>query len=119
MKELGDLSDNVQVVFITVDPERDTPSRLKSYIPSFNNRFIGLTGSTEDIEKVVKSYNAFFIKHPEVYGRGEFDTWDSYQMTHTTKVYLVDQNGRLLFYYPYDKLESTEIAKDIKRILQR
>jgi protein SCO1/2 len=118
MKELGDLSDNVQVVFITVDPERDTPSRLKSYIPSFDNRFIGLTGSTEDIEKVVKSYNAFFIKHPEVYGRGEFDTWDSYQMTHTTKVYLVDQNGRLLFYYPYDKLNSHNIAEDIKTILK-
>jgi protein SCO1/2 len=117
-KELGDHSDNVQVLFITIDPERDTPSRLKSYIPSFNNSFIGLTGTPEEIKQVVKAYNAFFIKHPEVYGRGEFDTWDSYQMSHTTNIYLIDKYGRLLFYYPYDKLNPHNISEDIKTILK-
>jgi protein SCO1 len=118
-KELGDRSDNIQVLFITIDPERDTATRLKSYIPSFDSSFIGLTGTPEEIKQVVTAYDAFFIKHPEVYGRGEFDTWDSYQMSHTTNIYLIDQNGRLLLYYPYDKLKSTKIAEDIKRILKR
>ncbi len=117
-KELGDRGDNVQVLFITIDPERDTPSRLKSYVPSFNNSFIGLTGTPEEIKRVVKEYNAFFIKHPEVYGRGEFDTWDSYQMSHTTNIYLIDKDGRLLFYYPYDKLNPHNISEDIKKILK-
>ena len=117
-KELGNRSDHVQVLFITIDPERDTPSRLKSYIPSFNDSFIGLTGTPEEIKRVVKDYNAFFIKHPEVYGRGEFDTWDSYQMSHTTNIYLIDKYGRLLFYYPYDKLNPHNISEDIKRILK-
>jgi protein SCO1/2 len=118
MKELGDLSDKVQVLFITIDPERDTPGRLKSYIPSFDKSFIGLTGTPEEIKEVVKDYNAFFIKHPEVYGRGEFDTWDSYQMSHTTNIYLIDKYGRLLFYYPYDKLNPHNISEDIKKILK-
>lgn len=117
-KELGDRGDKVQVLFITIDPERDTPGRLKSYIPSFDPSFIGLTGSNEEIKEVVKAYNAFFIKHPEVYGRGEFDTWDSYQMSHTTNIYLIDKHGRLLFYYPYDRLNSHTIAEDIKTILK-
>jgi protein SCO1 len=117
-KELGDRSDNLQVLFITIDPERDTATRLKSYIPSFDNSFIGLTGTPEEIKQVVKAYNAFFIKHPEVYGRGEFDTWDSYQMSHTTNIYLIDKYGRLLFYYPYDKLNPYNISEDIKKLLK-
>jgi protein SCO1/2 len=116
-KELGDHGDNVQVLFITIDPERDTPGRLKSYVPSFNKSFIGLTGTPEEIKQVVKDYNAFFIKHPEVYGRGEFDTWDSYQMSHTTNIYLIDKYGRLLFYYPYANLNPHNISEDIKKIL--
>jgi protein SCO1 len=117
-KELGDRSDNIQVLFITIDPERDTATRLKSYIPSFDSSFIGLTGTPEEIKQVVKAYNAFFIKHPEVYGRGEFDTWDSYQMSHTTNIYLIDKYGRLLFYYPYDKLNPYNISEDIKKLLK-
>ncbi len=118
MRELGDLSNEVKVLFITIDPERDTPGRLKSYIPSFDDSFVGLTGTPGEIKQVVKDYNAFFIKHPEVYGRGEFDTWDSYQMSHTTNIYLIDEHGRLLFYYPYDRLNSHNIAQDIKTILK-
>lgn len=114
-KELGDRRDSVQVLFITIDPERDTPTRLKSYVPSFDSSFIGLTGTPEEIKEVVSDYNAFFIRHPEVYGRGEFDTWNSYQMSHTTNIHLVDKYGRLLFYYPYDKLNSHNIAEDIKK----
>ena len=117
-KELGDKGDNVQVLFISIDPGRDTPSRLKSYVPSFNDSFIGLTGTPGEINRVVKDYNAFFIKHPEVYGRGEFDTWDRYQMSHTTSIYLIDKYGRLLFYYPYATLNPHNISEDIKRILK-
>lgn len=117
MGELGDKSEKVQVLFITTDPERDTPQRLKSYVPYFHKSFIGLTGSQKDIKEVVKDYNAFFIRHSDVYGRGQFDTWDSYQMTHTTTISLIDEKGKLILYYPYDKWSHKGLAGDIIKIL--
>lgn len=117
MKELGNNREEVQVLYITVDPERDTIERLKNYIPHFHESFIGLTGTNEEIEKIAKSYDVFYINHGDSYGRSEFDTWAEYQMTHTSTVYLVDQRGKLFITYPYNKFDSKGIAEDIKRIL--
>ncbi len=119
MNELGNKQDQVQVLYITVDPERDTVERLKAYIPHFHESFIGLTGTNQDIEKVAKSYDVFYINHGDSYGRSEFDTWAEYQMTHTSTIYLVDQRGKLLITYPYNKFDSKGIAQDIKRILNQ
>ncbi|MGH7802302.1 MAG: SCO family protein [Thermodesulfobacteriota bacterium] len=119
MKELGDLADKVQVLYITVDPDRDTPERLKGYVPHFYERFIGLTGTPKEIEKVAKDYDVFFINHGDSYGRSESDTWDTYLMTHTTTIYLVDPRGKLLITYPYDKFDSKGMAKDIRKILKQ
>jgi protein SCO1/2 len=117
MNELGDKQDRVQVLYITVDPERDTVERLKAYIPHFHRSFIGLTGTNQDIEKVAKAYDVFYINHGDSYGRSEFDTWAEYQMTHTSTIYLVDQRGKLLITYPYNKFDSKGIAQDIKKVL--
>jgi protein SCO1 len=119
MEELGDKSADVQVLFVTVDPNRDTPERLKSYVPYFNKGFIGVTGSLEDIQKTARDYGVTIVKHEEVYGRSEKDHWDKYLMTHTNTVFLVDRDGTLLLTYPHYKLDPSGIASDIKKLLRK
>lgn len=114
---LGDKSDQVQVLFVTVDPERDTPERLKSYVPFFNKDFIGVTGTQENIEKIADEYGVTIVKHPAVYGRSEKDHWDRYLLTHTNTVYLVDRDGELFLTYPHYQADSQGIASDIKKLL--
>lgn len=114
---LGEDANNVQVLFVTVDPERDTAQRMNSYVPYFNESFIGLTGSQEEIEDIADSYAVTIVKHPAVYGRGRFDTWDRYLMTHTNTIHLVDQNGRLFLTYPHHMHNPQEMANDIKKLL--
>lgn len=118
MGELGNIQEKVQVLFITVDPQRDNVERLKDYVPYFHKSFLGLTGKPQEIEKVAKAYDVFFINHGDRYGRSEFDTWDGYLMSHTTTIYLVDQKGKLRLTYPYYKFDSKGIAEDIKMILR-
>lgn len=116
---LGDNSSNVQVLFITVDPDRDTAERMETYVPTFSKDFIGLTGTREEIEDIAEQYAVTIVKHPAVYGRGRFDTWDRYLMTHTNTIHLVDSNGRLLLTYPHRLHDPQMIAADIKKILQK
>lgn len=118
MEQLGDSSKKVQVLYITVDPERDTEDRLRSYVPYFNKSFIGLTGTREEIEELAEKYGVTIVKHPPVYGRGRDDTWDRYLMTHTNTIYLVDKTGRLYLTYPHHQHDAEGIAEDIKKILQ-
>jgi len=110
MNELGDLQEQVQVLFITVDPERDTVDRLREYIPYFHENFIGLTGKQEAINDIAKSYNAYYFKE-------DIDSNNDYLMSHTSSIFLIDNNGRLLLRYPQDKLDSKSISEDIKKIL--
>jgi protein SCO1/2 len=117
MELLGEDAKDVQVLFITVDPERDTVERLGTYVPYFYEEFIGLTGTQEEIEGIAKEYAVTIVKHPAVYGRGRFDTWDRYLMTHTNTIHLVDQNGRLFLTYPHYQHDPEEMAKDIKKLL--
>ena len=115
---LGEDADNVQVLFATVDPERDTPERLKSYVPFFNEKFIGVTGTRADIDKFASDYGVTIVKHEAVYGRGEHDTWDRYLMTHTNTVHLVDEDGNLILTYPHYKLDARGLTSDIKKLLR-
>lgn len=119
MEGLGENADGVQVLFITVDPERDTLERLKSYVPFFNKRFTGLTGTRAEIDKAASDYGVTIVKHEEVYGRGEHDTWDRYLMTHTNTVYLVDGEGTLRLTYPHYMLDVKGITSDLAKLLQR
>ncbi len=114
---LGPDADDVQVLFITVDPDRDTAERMSKYVPYFHEDFIGLTGSPEEIEDVAVDYNVTVVKHPAVYGRGRFDTWDRYLMTHTNTIHVVDRNGRLFLTYPHHMHDSEGMARDIKKLL--
>ena len=83
---LGPMADALKVAFVTVDPERDTPDSLKSYLSSFDSRIVGLTGSPEQVAAAVKTFRAYARKVP---GQG-----DDYTMEHTAVVYLMDaRNG--------------------------
>lgn len=109
VKQLGSKKENVRVVFITVDPERDTQKRLKEYIPFFNKNFLGLTGNENTISKVAESYSIFYEK--------EFSTSRAkYFIDHTPSVFLIDKGGKLSLIYPYNRIDPDLIAKDIRHL---
>lgn len=110
MKQLGPQAERVQVLFITIDPERDTQELLASYVPNFDKRFLGLRGSLEATQKVVKDFKAFYQKSP---GK----TPDSYTMDHTAASYVFDPEGRLRLYVAYGQ-KSEAITHDVKLLLQ-
>jgi protein SCO1/2 len=80
--------ENIQVLFVSVDPERDTPERLKNYLAYYDVGATGLTGSPEEIRKVADQYGIFYQKV-------EQDTAAGYLMDHTTNTYLIDAQGKL------------------------
>ena len=89
MDILGPKADNVTPVFITVDPERDTPEFLTDYVKNFHPRMIGLTGTPERIGTVAKSFKVYYAKSRESAG-------DDYLMDHTSFVYLLGPDGRFM-----------------------
>jgi protein SCO1/2 len=109
MKELGPLADKVQVLFITVDPERDTPELLSKYVPAFDPRFIGLTGDKAATEKVAKEFKVFYQKVP---GKQP----GSYTMDHTAGSYVFDPQGRIRLFIRHGQ-GPEPIAHDLKLLL--
>jgi protein SCO1/2 len=106
-ESLGKQSDKLQVIFITLDPERDNQSLLNSYVPSFDKSFIGLTGSQEDINRVASQYKIFHMK----VGEG-----DSYTIDHSSGIYIIDKDGKIRVRHPYgSKVES--IIEDIQHLI--
>jgi cytochrome oxidase Cu insertion factor (SCO1/SenC/PrrC family) len=93
LDKLGPAADAVQPVFITVDPERDTPARLAEFVSSFHPRLIGLTGSLADIKKTAIAYRTFFAKSNVV-------TPGDYSVDHTGFIYLVGKDGHYLGFLP-------------------
>ena len=83
MKSLGPEANRLNVAFITIDPARDTPGQMKSYLTAFDSRILGLTGSDAAVAKAAKEYGVFFQKAPLPGG--------GYSMDHSTAVYLVDR----------------------------
>ena len=88
MKELGPDADKVQVLFATLDPERDTRELLSQYVPGFDPRFVGLYGTPEQVAATAKEFKVFYQKVP---GK----TPDSYTIDHTAGSYVFDKNGKL------------------------
>ena len=106
-ESLGKQSDKLQVIFITLDPERDNQILLNSYVPSFDKSFIGLTGSQEDINRVASQYKIFHMK----VGEG-----DSYTIDHSSGIYIIDKDGKIRVRHPYgSKVES--IIEDIQHLI--
>ena len=108
LRKLGPDAKNVRALFITVDPERDTPAVLKDYMSSFDPRVIGATGDSAAIMSVEKAFRVYAKKVP-LDGGG-------YTMDHTAIVYLMDKTGR--FVAPFNmKRRPDEAAADLKRYL--
>jgi len=108
-KALGPDGARLQGVFITVDPERDTPEVLKAYVGAFDPGFVGLRGSPEQTKEVAKAFKVFYAKSP---GKTE----GSYTMDHTAGSYVFDTQGRVRLFERYGA--GTEaLAADIKALL--
>ncbi|MBK4734746.1 SCO family protein [Noviherbaspirillum pedocola] len=109
MKELGPQADRVQVLFITLDPARDTPEVLKAYVPAFDPRFLGLSGSQEQIDAVAKEFRVFYQKVP---GKEP----GSYTLDHTAGSYVFDPQGRVRLFVRHGQ-GPEPIAHDLKLLL--
>lgn len=94
--QLGSKAEQVKFVMITVDPERDTPARLKEFMAFFHQDFIGLTGTLPEIEDAAAEYRISFKKEPL-----ESDP-DDYQILHTTQTFLVAPDGQVIIIFPYN-----------------
>ncbi len=88
MQQLGPQADQVQVLFVTVDPERDTQPLLAQYVPAFDARFLGLYGSAAQTDAVAKEFKVFYAKVP---GKAA----GSYSMDHTAASYVFDKQGKI------------------------
>jgi protein SCO1/2 len=109
-KRLGDDRDEVRFVHVTVDPERDTPARLGKHLSIFGSDFIGLTGTTEELEAV---YGAYGITHRKV---RFFDSAGGYLVEHTSQTFLVDPQGILRLQYNFDT-RSDDVFTDVRWLL--
>lgn len=110
MKQLGNDADKVQVLFVTLDPERDTQVLLAAYVPNFDVRFLGLYGDLPATEKVAKEFKVFYQKVP---GK----TADSYTLDHTAGSYVFDREGRIRVFLRNG--QGTEsIVHDLKILLK-
>jgi protein SCO1/2 len=108
--DLGEQAGEVQFVFITVDPERDTAERLKDYLPNFDPGFIGLTGSRADLEPVWKNYGVY-------QARQETGSAAGYLVDHTARTYLIDRQGNWRLTYPFE-MEKDAILSDVRFLIK-
>ena len=88
LDQLGEKAQQVQPIFITVYPKRDKPEVLKSYLQYFNNDYIGLTGTPNKIDEVVKKYQGFYSYMGDV-------SEDQYMVDHTSNLYIIDKQGKV------------------------
>ncbi len=110
LERMGKDAEKVQVLMITVDPERDTPERLANYVPNFHPSFLGLTGTPEEIAQVAAAYGIFFQKQ-------EGGTAAGYLMDHTASLNVIDRDGYLVLLFPYGT-PAEAIASDLKALLR-
>jgi protein SCO1/2 len=108
--ELGEDASRVQVVYVTVDPDRDTPEKVQEYVSLFNPSFIGLSGSLDELEPVWQDYGVY--RQIE-----ETESESGYLVTHTARVYLIDLEGNLRLSYAFGT-PTDDILHDVKLVLQ-
>lgn len=108
MKNIGTKASDLVPVFVTIDPERDTPKILKSYLGSFGPQFVGLTGSADAIKKMAGEYRVYYAKHPLQSG--------GYSMDHSSELYLVGPDGKVRMFYDAG-IDAKTLAADIDKRL--
>ena len=110
MDGLGNKADLVQVVFVSVDPERDTPEKIQKYVEHFNHSFIGLSGTTDELQNVWNNYGVFRE-------RVESNSAFGYIINHTARTYLIDADGNLRLSYGF-QTPVENIVSDLKILLK-
>jgi protein SCO1/2 len=109
MQALGPDAARVQVVMITVDPERDTPDVMKQYVTTFNPGFVGLTGSADQVKQAASSFKAYYAKVPAKGGK-------DYSMDHSAAFYLLDAKGEARVLANND-IGTDALVHDLKALL--
>ena len=109
MKELGPDAERLQVLFITVDPDRDTPQVLKQYVPSFHPSFLGLYGDAEATARTAKEFKVFFQKQPVKNG--------GYSVDHGAGTFILDREGKLRLFAQYGQGPAA-LVHDIRILLR-
>jgi protein SCO1/2 len=108
MKILGDDANRVQVIFITLDPERDSAELLQQFVPAFDARFIGLTGTPQQIQQVTQTYKIFVQK--------QADKQQQYTIDHSAGAYVYEPSGKLRLYFKYGQ-SAEDMAHDLQLLL--
>jgi protein SCO1/2 len=109
MKRLGPDADRVQVLFVTVDPERDTPDLLSKYVPAFDPRFVGLYGDADATARTAKEFKIIYQKQPG-------QTPGTYTMDHSAGTFVFDPDGKLRVYVGYGQ-GADVFAHDLRALL--
>jgi protein SCO1 len=104
---LGAKKRDVAIVFITVDPERDTPAVMKEYVSAFEAPITALSGSPEQVAKAAREYRVYFAKHP---------TKDGYDMDHTSIIYVMDPQGRFVANFTHES-SPEQIAGKLRTLI--
>jgi protein SCO1 len=107
--DLGESGGEVQPIFITVDPERDTVAKMKEYARNFHPRLLALTGTADQVAAVTQAYSVFFRKDPPVDG-------GDYLVDHSSFIYLMGRDGRYLGHFGLDAT-AADITATIKKYL--
>lgn len=110
-EQLGPAAAEVQHIFVTVDPERDTPARLHEFLQFFNPTFLGATGTEDQLEAVEHAYGVIAVKEASE------DKKQVYEVHHSSSIYLIDRQGMLRVLVPFGKAPDA-IAHDVRLLLQ-
>jgi protein SCO1 len=110
MKQLGSDAARVQVLFVTVDPERDTPDILANYVPAFDSSFLGLSGDAAATQRAAKEFKIFYEKRPG-------GAPGSYTVDHSGQSYVFDAQGRLRLFVRHDRI-AQDLAEDLRALLK-
>jgi protein SCO1/2 len=112
LDELGEKADKVAPIFITLDPERDTAEAVGAYVKNFGPRFIGLSGSPQDIDRAAKAYRVAYSKFVPEGGNAAA----GYSVDHTAFVYLMGPEGEYITHFPYGT-PAAKMAETLRRYL--
>ena len=110
MKALGKDAERVQMLFVTLDPERDTPEVLRQYVPAFDPRFLGLYGDAAATQRAAKEFKIFYEKRPG-------SAPGAYTVDHGAQIYVLDATGQLRLFARQERI-AQDLAEDLRALLK-
>jgi cytochrome oxidase Cu insertion factor (SCO1/SenC/PrrC family) len=109
LDQMGEAGKDIVPVFVSIDPERDTPQTVKAYVENFGPRLVGLTGSPEEIAAVAQAYRVYYAKAGN-------KTGDDYLMDHSSIIYLMGPDGRFVKHFTYTT-DAAKLSDNLKEAL--